>query len=303
MGKKGSHIAWVFFFLVTGHAAFCQDTASARAKVDRNAIQIGQPIHFILEANIPVGSSVNWFSLDTIPHFEIVDKGKLDSTDSSGWMVLRQHLIITSFDSGTRFIPQLPLSVGRKQYTTDSIRIEVSYSPFDPKQDYHDIKDIIEVENPYMKYIASGISLLTLISLVLLFLFMRSIKKRAPAAEKQIFSFLSPYAEAVQSLEALKQQQLPENGQVKLYYTRLNDILRLFVLRKLQISSMEKTNEELILQLKSVSLSTAQFSKLAQALRMSDYVKFAKYVPAPDDNENNFGIIESSVHLLNEMHP
>ena len=292
----------MFFFLVTGYAAFCQDTASARAKVDRNAIQIGQPIHFILEANVPPGSPVQWFPLDSIAHFEFIEKGKLDSTDSSGWTVLRQHLTITSFDSGSRFIPAQRLTVGKKKYSTDSIPIEVSYSPFDPKQDYHDIKDIIEVENPYVKYIALVIGLMTLLSLVLVFLFIRYIQKRVPAPEKQVFSSLSPFEEAVRALEALKKQRLPENGQVKLYYTRLNDILRLFVMRKMHISSMEKTNEELILQLRSLILSPAQSSKLTQALRMSDFVKFAKYLPTQDDNENNFGIIESSVQLLNEMH-
>jgi len=302
MEKKGSYITWVFFFLVAGHPAFCQDTATASARVDRNAIQIGQTIQVILEAIVPVGSSVQWFSLDSIAHFEFVEKDKLDSTDSSGWMVLKQHLTITSFDSGSRVIPSLHLVIGKKQYATDSIRIEVSYSPFDPKQDYHDIKDIIEVENPYVKYIASAISLMTLISLILVFLFIRYAKKKKQPSEKQVFSSLSPFDEAVKALDALKKQNLPESGQVKLYYTRLNDILRLFVLRKLQISSMEKTNEELILQLRTLSLSPTQFSKLAQALRMSDYVKFAKYLPTQNDNEDNFGIIESSVQLLNEMH-
>lgn len=302
MEKKGSHIAWVLFFLVAGYGAFCQDTASARAKVDRNAIQIGQPVQLLVEANVPMGSAITWFPLDTIAHFEMINKGKLDSTDSAGWLVLRQLLTITSFDSGSRIIPRLKLTAGKKQLLTDSLRIEVSYSPFDPKQDYHDIKDIIEVANPYVKYVAFVVGLMTLVSLCLVFFFIRSIKRKETVAERQIFSSLSPFEEALKALDGLKKQKLPEAGQVKQYYTRLNDILRLFVLRKLQISSMEKTNGELILQLRSLPLSAGQFSKLSQALQISDSVKFAKYLPSPEDNESNFGIIESSVHLLNEMH-
>ena len=86
-----------------------------------------------------------------------------------------------------------------------------------------------------------------------------------------------------------------------MYYTKLNDILRLFVLRKLQMSSLEKTNEELIIQLRYLNISQNLFSRLSSALRMSDFVKFAKYLPDRISNEQNFDIIESSVNLLNEM--
>jgi len=72
-------------------------------------------------------------------------------------------------------------------------------------------------------------------------------------------------------------------------------------LRKLRIASMVKTNEELIMQLKELNISREQFSHLAQALRMSDFVKFAKYVPGENENEQNFDIIKSSVEILNTI--
>jgi hypothetical protein len=62
---------------------------------------------------------------------------------------------------------------------------------------------------------------------------------------------------------------------------------------------MEKTNEELILQLRGLNLSRDSFTQLAQALRMSDYVKFAKYQPGSSDNEKNYEIIQSAIQTLN----
>jgi hypothetical protein len=126
-------------------------------------------------------------------------------------------------------------------------------------------------------------------------------KKAEKIFEQKEVSRLTPYEEAIDSLEQLKKQQLARKGQVKLYYSRLNDILRLFVLRKLRIASMVKTNEELIMQLKELNISREQFSHLAQALRMSDFVKFAKYVPGENENEQNFDIIKSSVEILNTI--
>ena len=110
---------------------------------------------------------------------------------------------------------------------------------------------------------------------------------------------LSPFDEAMHALEELRRRGLPQNGQVKWYYTELNDILRVFVFRKLNISTMERTNEELILQLRELNLSRDSFSHLSQALRMSDGVKFAKYQPGSEDNEKNYAIIQSAIQTLN----
>jgi hypothetical protein len=55
------------------------------------------------------------------------------------------------------------------------------------------------------------------------------------------------------------------------------------------------------MQLRQVNISPHQFSQLASALRMSDFVKFAKYLPDQFSNEQNFEIIESSVNILNEF--
>jgi len=40
--------------------------------------------------------------------------------------------------------------------------------------------------------------------------------------------------------------------------------------------------------------------QLKAALRMSDFVKFAKYVPGPFENETNLELIRSSIILINE---
>lgn len=64
---------------------------------------------------------------------------------------------------------------------------------------------------------------------------------------------------------------------------------------------MERTNEELILQLRQLNLSKDSFTHLAQALRISDYVKFAKYQPRAEDNEKNYEIIHSAIQALNTV--
>jgi hypothetical protein len=112
---------------------------------------------------------------------------------------------------------------------------------------------------------------------------------------------LTPYEEAIRQLEELHKQGAGEDGQVKIFYTRLNDILRLFILRKLGIASLAETNEELIGQIRRLPLTSQQFDELAETLRMADFVKFAKYQPGSADNERNYQVIRQSVDNLNAI--
>jgi len=50
-----------------------------------------------------------------------------------------------------------------------------------------------------------------------------------------------------------------------------------------------------VIQLKSLNLNKEQFDKLSQSLRLSDFVKFAKYVPSNDDDRNAFSEIKNAI--------
>ena len=108
---------------------------------------------------------------------------------------------------------------------------------------------------------------------------------------------LSPYEEAVRALKALARKG---SSDVKFYYSELNDILRNYVWRRHNISSFERTNEELILQLSKLDMPKDSFIALAQALRMADFVKFAKYRPSSEENESNFGVIRASIDVMDK---
>jgi hypothetical protein len=288
-------------FLLAPTLLEAQDSLSVKASTDRKSILIGEPFHLLLQARIPEGTQRHWFELDTIPHFDILSRGDLDSSYEAGNMVFRQQLVLTSFDSGSQVIPRLACLLGNRKFLTDSIQLEVNYSNIDPRQDYHDIKDIIEVENPLVKWIVWGLLAVTLAAVAGTIYFLRRKAGRLGTEKKEPVSNLSPFEEAMKAMQELKQRQLTRSGQTKMYYSRLNDILRVFVHRKLDISSMEKTNEELVAQLKKMEISRDNYAQLAEALRMSDSVKFAKYQPDETKNEMNFEIIESSIRLLDEI--
>ncbi len=300
MGRTKIHTVWIAALLLCTRSTFAQSTVTINASVDKKEILIGEQIQLTLDAKVSLGLHVSWFHVDTLPHFEVIEKREIDSSITETEKSYHQIIIITSFDSGMQRIGPLPLSVDGKDFFADSIPINVTFKPLDPKQDYHDIKDILDVGNPFGKYIVWSVAAVTLVAVFIVIYFMTR-KKTEKVEQRTEVSRLTPFEEAIKSLEELKKQQFTKKGQVKLYYSRLNDILRLFVLRKLQIATMVKTNEELIMQLKDLNISGEQFSQMAQALRMSDFVKFAKYQPGENENEQNIDIIKSSVELLNTI--
>ena len=121
-----------------------QSKTSVKASSDRQQILIGEQIVLTLEADIPENEPIRFFQLDSIPHFEILFKEKIDTNNTGYGTVLKQLIHITSFDSGHWIIPQLPLG---DQALTDSLAVDVGYTAsFDPKKPYHDIRDIIDVK-------------------------------------------------------------------------------------------------------------------------------------------------------------
>src|ERR1700754_3959267 len=91
-----------------------------KATVDKQKILIGQPIQLMLEATVAGDAPFIWPGIDSLPHFDLIEKGKVDSSIRAGERYYRQYMTVTSFDSGTRFIPRLPFLAANKKYFTDS---------------------------------------------------------------------------------------------------------------------------------------------------------------------------------------
>lgn len=273
--------------------ARAQETTRIEVRVNRNQILIGEPIQLSLSADIPENELIRFFRIDSIPHFEIINRGKIDTSNTGEGTLLTQIIQLTSFDSGSRVIPPLPLS---ESIQSDSIPVEVSFTPFNPEQPYHDIKDILEVENEEEKqrkwwwYIA-GAALLVLLLVYFIF------RKRKPAPPPPPPPPRDYFREAMDALDVLRDKRM--DG--KAWFTELVDIFRNYAEQRKGISSLQQTSEDLLQQLKQIGMPEAQYKDLAQALRLSDFVKFAKYEPVEMDKNNSWQALRNAIQQLEEM--
>lgn len=295
--KRGSkHIITVIFLLLISFAVNAQ--VNVRSNIDRDNILIGETVSLTVEAYTPIGANVIWLKADTIPHFEMLKKEAVDTLQNIDAKKLSQNFSITSFDSGKQYIPPFEIVVDNRSYFTDSIPITVSFAPFNPDEDYRDIKEIIEVKKPPVEFLPWLMIALTAICVAIIALLWRR-KRSTIAVQKKAVTIISPYEEAMKALAQLALKNV-NNGEAKSYYSEINDILRRYVSRKFSVATFERTNEELIIELSGKGIPKGAFINLAQSLRMSDVVKFAKYHPTDEDNKNNLKIVTSSIEILDK---
>jgi IS1 family transposase len=283
----------VIFLLgsVLGAQNISAQPPSIVASVDQPTILIGEQFHYRVSTSMPDNTyRLSWFNIgDTIGHFHVVRENKIDSTYPNGNINFSQDITLTSFDSGRQVVPSLIINLETLQgdssfnLVTDSIPIQVSYSPMDSVATFHDIKSIIEVKKEWAWWWWAILGA----ALILLFFWIRFLikffkKKNVPELFK---SKLSPYDEAMQSLNELDKEQLLQKNEVKAYHSRLSDIFKRYISRKTKTYKMHLTSDEILMDLNEYNLGKEQLSAFANCIRMSNAVKFAKYIPPQYESE------------------
>lgn len=266
---------------------------------DKDHILVGETVKITLEARLPLGEKFSWVKWDTIPHFEWIEKGQPETTDGIDGKKVLQEMTVTGYDTGYWVIPRQSIKVSGKTYYTDTLGIRIDYSSnFNPAEEYRDIKETEDVQSPEagnLRWYILGAA--TILLLVLIYIFFR--RKPGQPGSKEAEK-ASPFDEAMIAIAALRKQPVNNEMEVKVYFTQLNDILRNYISRQFRFSTKEKTNDELAIQLKQLNIPADQYTSLIQALRMADFVKFARYLPPTAENEKSLSVIESAIVSLNK---
>ncbi len=280
----------LLLFLLFCSNALAQKTPPVVASTDKSKVLLGEPFNLVVGARYTKGSDLNFFEIDTLPHFEIVQKFKIDTEQTDQNTVLTQRIMLTSFDSGRWQIPSLLLP-GTK-LKTSAIIIDVAFtSPFDPKKDYHDIKEILAVKKeaePNWYWFVIGAVLLILL-LILLFGKKKEVKETVIDA--------NAYRTAIADLKKLRKEGLAGND-VKAFYVRLVDIFRIYLLAGKGMQSFSKTTDDLALQIMKLNLPSHTYNDLVQTLRLSDAVKYAKFNPAIEESEQALDIVRKTIDTI-----
>jgi hypothetical protein len=256
------------------------------AKLEKTRILIGEPVDLVLES-ITTSLPSSWVSFDTFPHFEILKTSAIDTLRGANTITLRQTVTLTSWDSGRWTIPAIRLG----NRSTASQSLIVAFSPFDPTQDYHDIREIRDVPKQartvWYWYVLLAVFLAGLV------LLMFPPRRKGPVTEPRLDETV--YRRTVKQLEALRAKSA--GMEAKDYYTELVSIFRSYLAQRKGIRSESQTTDALLPHLKAL-LPADINAKLRQTLQDSDLVKFARYLPPEAQKEADLHTIQQALIIL-----
>lgn len=268
------------------------------AAFDSSSIYIGDQINYTVTVNQPADVELNLqFFKDTLcRNIEIVSGPFTDSmkVENNRLKTVNRYLV-TSFDSGFYEVPpvyaELKSETGIKRFYSDYSPLKVMRVNITPP----DSAKIFDIVEPYGAPVTLGeilpwILLATVIAAAIWGIIRLLKKYRKTKTEPEVIINPDPaHVIAFRDLEKLREEQLWQKGEVKLYYSRLTEILRQYLENRYGVFSLEMTTSETLeALLKTGFKKNGLFSSLKTILDGSDLVKFAKYKPDPVENDVHF---------------
>lgn len=267
------------------------------AAIDSTTLMIGDQTDLHLQATSEVGEQVQWPVLDKelIPGIEVVDKTIVDTVSlKDGRVQYNQYVTLTSFEDSLFYIAPLAFVSDGDTVWSDAMTLNV-VQPFEMDTTDMAIADIKDVYKAPIWWwgvlrwvlLALGIAAVGVGGYYLItFLQARFGKKdeELVAAEP-----LRPADEvALEKLDVIREEKIWQAGQVKEYHTQLTDVVREYIARRFDVSSVEQTSDETLSAIRPLLREQKDlYEQLRKMLTLADLVKFAKWTATPDENEQS----------------
>ncbi len=258
---------------------------NVNSSVNHNSIFIGEPIKLLLTVdNVDVKKNqiLKWPQIpDTFNHFEVIERGKIDTVIKNGVNHYEQTYILTSFDEGSWNIPAFNVLISKKSsrnpvsLRTASIKIKVSPADVSHLKNYHDIKDIMqspkESDNSQTNLLIGLMAVIILITMSWVVLKRRRIKSNT-LTKKEMLNSIDWILE---QLALLEKKQVLDKDAVKEYYHQLYQLCRQYFSIEFDINVLYCTTEEWIGILDRVELDKKNKAAFYELVKKADSVRFA----------------------------
>lgn len=286
----------VLFFLLASSFFVCGQVQGQKTLIDVElepaAILIGEQTIYSVSVTTDRAKDVRLLiPRDTLMRgVEVLLVSEADTTlIDNNRVVFKHDLLITSFDSSLYLLPPVYVVDGLDTIASNQVALKVSTVPVnaDEPEAFEDIKDVWKPPFVLADYYPAifgtffGIILLVLIY----FLVQKLRKKQTVNPFKKQEPQLPPHIIAKKELDEIKQQKLWQQGREKEYYTQITDTLRKYMVGRFGLNAMEMTSGEILKMIRKNSEVDSVYDNLKQILNLSDFVKFAKIKPLPDEND------------------
>ena len=283
---------FILLFSMVQIALAQQFTVSSQ--LDSASIQIGEQARLRLSVAQPTNLQVTVPILsDTITKgIEIVEMVKADTISLSDSRIqVNYDYLITSFDSGFYFIPSYTYAAAGDTLQTAPLGLSVTTVTVNPETD--DIKTIKTIMSaPFywselFTWVGHVLLAFLVVGIIVLVLLKYVLKKKVPFIDQTPQPVIPPHIVALEKLEEIKVQKIWQCGDIKVFYTQVTDVLRVYLEGRFGINAMELTSDEIMALVKKEPGLNEVRAALKDLLTLADLVKFAKMVPIENQNERS----------------
>ena len=273
--------------------------------LSRDTILIGDQIEWIIPLQLRDGEK---FFIEDIPdppapNVEVIKGLEIDTLSrKKGLLELQGKVILTSFDSGSCFLPPLIAMIERSSGKVDTLymegpTLEVTTIPIDTATYViKDIKGQIRYPLKFKEVLPwAGLALLLAALVVALVRFVKLRRENRTFFGKPIVKD-PPHIVALRSLDKIRRQKLWQNDKQKQFYTEVTDTLRQYVADRYGISALERPSAEMLADLRKQDIEAKMFEEIESMFNTADLVKFAKFQASAEENEE---VIPTAVKFVN----
>ena len=200
------------------------------------------------------------------------------------------------FLPGEYEVPALTVdSSGAGEISTDPVKVSVESVLEDPQStELRDIADPVDMPVPWWWWVLASVATCTALAAIGWWWRRRRQAQSVPQT-------VTPHEAALAKLDALLAENLLADGDLKLFYLRLSDIVRHYIEDRFGLRAPEQTTEEFLVALADAPQIRGDHQQLLRRfLRQADMVKFAKFMPGADETG---GAVEAARRFIEQTIP
>lgn len=216
------------------------------------------------------------------------------------------NFIVSKYDSADVNLAPIPViyQIGSDttsyEVFTNPIHFTVRTLPVVTASEIKDVKPPIKIPLDLITLIIILICILAIIALAVYFYKRKQRKKQKQVQKKKVY-IIPAHVKAITELRALEEKHLWQQGYIKEYHTEITEIIRRYFEERFNILALESSTTEIMEQLTRVIVPENIYKIINGFLNNADLVKFAKFKPIPEVNEEMMrqavDIVENTVPL------
>lgn len=217
---------------------------------------------------------------------------------------INYHFTFASFVEGNVVLPKYIMykhSGASALYSVNPPIVKVTIPVIDTVNiEAKPLKGIMKAPITFKEILPFCIGIVVLAGIIVgIIYYIKYLKKRKQNAllnKKEKKVLVAEDIEALNALNALREEHYIEKNQTKQHYISLTDILWQYIYRRFDVNAFEMTSGQIIDSLRNGEIKHEDLEKLSDIFSVADFVKFAKHNPS---GVENLRVMQESVDFVN----